>query len=149
MSPKCKNISAGHATAHVAAVWRAAILAASVGRAVLGEPHWDNGHPVRCTGTTGVSPVAVGCAPRARRYGTTTTLKNRMVGRAVPGEPPSSGTSAHGPSSDADPFNTACISAPVQRFVFGSHSTFGLPSTSSMDTIRKSFVASVRSSPSA
>ena len=86
----------------------------------------------------------------ARPYGnSTTTLKNRMVGRAVPGEPPSSGTSAHGPSSDSAPFSTARISAPVQRFVFGSHSTFGLPSTSSMDTMRKSFVASVGSSPSA
>ena len=35
-----------------------------------------------------------------------------------------------------------CISAPVQRFTFGSHSTFGLPSTISMDTLRKSFVSS-------
>ena len=30
-------------------------------------------------------------------------------------------------------------------FVFGSHSTFGLPSTSSMDTMRKSFVANSKS----
>ena len=59
-------------------------------------------------------------APRAPpHYGSsTTTLKNL---NAVS---PSSGTSAHGPSSLSAPFNTACISAPVQRFTFGSHSTF-------------------------
>ena len=61
----------------------------------------------------------------ARPYGTTTTtLKNLNAGL------PPAGTSAHGPSSAAAPFSTACISAPVQRFVFGSHSTFDLPSTS-------------------
>ena len=51
-------------------------------------------------GEAALSPLhMVGRAPRARRYGTsTTTLKNRMVGRAVPGEPPSFGTSAHGAS---------------------------------------------------
>ena len=45
----------------------------------------------------------------------------------------------HSPSSDSAPFSTACISAPVQRFTFGSHSTFSLPSSNSMDTIRQSF----------
>ena len=55
--------------------------------------------------------------PHARRYGnSTTTLKNRMVGRAVPGEPPSAGTSTHGPASVAAPFSTACISAAVRPF---------------------------------
>ena len=57
----------------------------------------------------------------------------------------SSVTVCHSPSNVAAPFNTACISAPVQRFTFGSHSTFGLPSTISMDTMRKSFVESVKS----
>ena len=64
-----------------------------------------------------------------------------MVGRAVPGEPPSSVTSSHGPSSLSAPFSTACISAPVQRFIFASLTTFVLPFTSSMDTMRKSTVA--------
>ena len=78
----------------------------------------------------------MGCAPRARRYGTsTTTLKNLKPALF------SSVTVYHSPSSDAAPFSTAGISTPVQRFVFGSHSTFGLSSTISMDTIRKSFVA--------
>ena len=31
------------------------------------------------------------------------------------------------------------VSAPVQRLTFGSHYTFGSPSTISMDTMRKSF----------
>ena len=59
-------------------------------------------------------------------------------GASRPGEPPA-GTSSHGPSNVSAPFNTTCISAPVQRFTFGSHSTFGSPSTNSMDTMRKSF----------
>ena len=79
-----------------------------------------------------------------RRYGTSTTTLKNLKPALFP-----SVTVCHSPSSASAPFNTAYISAPVQRFVFGSHSTFGLPSTSSMDTMRKSFVASVGSSPSA
>ena len=86
------------------------------------------------TGATGVPPVAVGRAPRTRRYGTsTTTLKNLKPALF------SSVTVCHSPSSLSAPFSTTGISAPVQRFVFGSHSTFGLPSTNSMDTMRQSF----------
>ena len=78
---------------------------------------------------------------RAARYGiSTVTLKNRMAGRAVPGEPPAADTSSHGPFNVAAPFNVALISAPVQRFVFGSHSTFVPSSVTSMDTMRKSSV---------
>ena len=67
------------------------------------------------TGTAAILAATVGRAPHARRYGnSTTTLKNHMVGRAVLGEPPSAGTSTHGPSSGSAPFSTACISAPVQ-----------------------------------
>ena len=116
------------------------------------RPYGEGRAPARpqLTGAAAILAALVGRAPRARRYGnSTTTLKNRMVGRAVLGEPPSSGTSTHGPSSLSAPFSTARISAPVQRFTFGFHSTFGLPSTISMDTMRKSFVASVGSSPSA
>ncbi|MBQ6011452.1 MAG: hypothetical protein IJL17_23175 [Kiritimatiellae bacterium] len=80
----------------------------------------------RRTGTTGVSPVAREgrnllrphppptplthgrvALPRDRYGSTTSTLKNRMVGRAVPGEPPPTATSPHGPSSVAAPFTTA------------------------------------------
>ena len=69
----------------------------------------------------------VGRAPRARRYGSTTPLKNRITAFSAAVAP---STDFHSPSSVAAPFNTACISAPVQRFTFGSHSTFvGSPSS--------------------
>ena len=58
----------------------------------------------------------------------TATGGSRSCATAWWGEPLPSGTSAHGPSNFSAPFSTACISAPVQRFVFGSHSTFGLGS---------------------
>ena len=55
------------------------------------RPYGEGRAPARpqLTGTAAILAALVGCAPRARRYGnSTTTLKNRMVGRAVPGEPP-------------------------------------------------------------
>ena len=77
-------------------------------------------------------------------YGTsTTTLKNRNAGL------PPDGTAAHGPFSVAAPLSVASRALPVQRFVFGVHSTFGPSALSSLDTMRKSFVASAGSSPSA
>ena len=60
----------------------------------------------------------------ASPYGNSTvTLKNLSdaFSAAV-----ASSTAFHSPSSLSAPFSTARISAPVQRFVFGSHSTFGL-----------------------
>ena len=51
-------------------------------------------------------------------YGnSTTTLKNLKPALF------SSVTVCHSPSSASTPFSTACISAPVQRFVFGSVAT--------------------------
>ena len=52
----------------------------------------------------------------AAPYCTTTTLKNRIAAFSAAVAP---STAFHSPSSVAAPFSTACISAPVQQFVFG------------------------------
>ena len=75
-----------------------------------------------------------------------------MVGRAVPGEPPSAVTVCHGPSSCAAPFHATGASGMFHCAFGGSSTTFvqsGVPSAFiGNDAILKSRVATCGSSPS-
>ena len=90
---------------------------------------------VRGIVTLAASPGGASRPGEPHPYGTcTTTLKNRIAAFSVAVAP---STAFLSPSSLSAPFNTACISALVQRFTLGSHSTFGLPSTISREAMRE------------